>query len=692
MPRVTNIGQEILVSAPGTMFQNGAHAASRPDGRYMVVWLDYSGYTPSGDVSVVRARMFDALGEPLGASFTVNPANVDYEYAPRTVALSDGRFLVTWFGWNTSLEGQVVNADGTLSGSPFLIGPARNGLGTVAALPDGGFVAVWKDGSDPGLRLQNFSATGTPVGTATVIAQAPGEEQFPEIVTLSGSLFAAVWTQPARLLKWAQQFDLNAAAVGSEFEVNADSDPRYNYAGDSIAYLDNGRYVIAWAEDNPTEFDTDGTSVRAQVFEADGSLAGEEFQVNTTTAGRQYNPSVAVAANGQFVIAWSDDAGIVNAQMFSAAIRPWNLTGTAGDDFLEGDRLVDTLSGAAGDDWLWGLGGNDTLDGGDGIDTIDYSEKTGSVRVTLRDTGDASVQVNNVAEDTVRNVENILGGSGQNLLTGNGSANIFGGGEINDVLVMLGGNDIAFGAGNNDYLYMGLGDDIAVGGDGVDVLLLEGGIDEGQGGDGQDYIFGGDGDDSLFGEAGVDVLQGEAGNDFFDGGIGSDYLYGGAGNDVAYGGTDVADDHVSPGNDIFVMEDGDDEAYGQRGQDYFYMGNGNDYANGGLGVDVFLGGAGNDQFEGGPGVDYAWGEAGNDGFIFSDDSGVMVIQDFTPGGTQDHLFLSDVPFDGFRGAMAAITYYAGMNTSILTIDADTAVWLVGVRPNQLTTADFLFFY
>ena len=652
----------------------------------MVVWVDNTG--SGADPSVVKARLYDALGTPLGAALTVNPVNASNEFDPSVIALSDGRFLVTWHG-PSSLEGQVVNAAGTKSGSAFTIATAASGEASVAALPNGGFVAVWKSGSEAGLRLQNFSATGTPVGTATVIAQTPGAEQFPEIVKLSGSLFAAVWTETSLpLVKRAQQFDLNAAAVGSEFAVTASSDPRYNYAGNSIAYLDNGRYVIAWTENNPSDFDTDGTSIRAQVFEANGTPAGDGFQVNSTTAGRQYNPSVAVAANGQFVITWSDDAGIVNAQMFSAAIVAWNLTGSTGDDFLEGDSLVDTLSGAAGDDWLWGLGGNDTLDGGDGSDTIDYSEKTGSVRVTLRDTGDASVLVNNVAEDTVRNVENIIGGSGQNLLTGNAAANIFVGGTINDVLVMLGGDDIAFGEGGNDYLYMGLGNDTAVGGAGVDVLLLEGGNDEGQGGDGQDYIFGGDGNDRLFGEAGVDVLQGEAGDDYFDGGTGSDYFYGGIGNDTAFGGID--DNLLLPGNDIFVMEDGNDTAFGETGQDYFYMGNGDDYANGGIGVDVFLGGAGNDQFEGGPGVDYAWGEAGNDGFILNRDSGVMVIQDFTPGGTQDHLLLSDVPFVGFNGAMAAITYYAGMNTSILTIDANTSVWLVGVRPNQLTTADFIF--
>ena len=44
----------------------------------------------------------------------------------------------------------------------------------------------------------------------------------------------------------------------------------------------------------------------------------------------------------------------------------------------------------------------------------------------------------------------------------------------------------------------------------------------------------------------------------------------------------------------------------------------------------------------------------------------------------------------FSQALAASTYYAGMNTTIVTVDADTSVWLVGVNRTQLTAADFAF--
>jgi uncharacterized protein YkwD len=300
------------------------------------------------------------------------------------------------------------------------------------------------------------------------------------------------------------------------------------------------------------------------------------------------------------------------------------------------------------------------------IDVIDTSTIQSSVGLTLLSgaTRLVGLGVNGVQFTGTAGNEQLIGSAGP------------------DVLVALGGADQSQGGDGNDYLYMGDGNDTAYGNVGVDVLLLEVGDDLGYGGDDTDYIFGGVGNDTLLGEGGVDVLQGEAGDDIFDGGTGGDYVYGGTGNDTAYG---------RDGNDIFVMEAGNDTAFGEEGQDYFYMGDGDDSGNGGAGVDVFLGGAGNDVFEGGSGVDYAWGEAGNDAFLVRAASGVMVVNDFIAGGTDDVVRLTaDTGITTFAQALASSTYYAGMNTTILTVDADTSVWLVGINRTQLTAADFVF--
>lgn len=299
------------------------------------------------------------------------------------------------------------------------------------------------------------------------------------------------------------------------------------------------------------------------------------------------------------------------------------------------------------------------------IDVIDASTVHTSVNLTIvSGVGKlAALGVNALLLTGSAGVEELIGNSGDN------------------VLVTLGGNDTARGGDGNDYLYMGTDNDTAFGGSGVDVLLLDAGNDVGHGDADQDYLFGGLGNDTLWGDGGVDVLQGEDGDDTFFGGADGDYVYGGAGNDTGFGGD---------GNDIFVMGDGHDVAAGDVGQDYFYLGNGDDSALGGEGVDVFLGDAGNDRFEGGTGVDYAWGGTGNDHYVINGSSGVVVVQDFVAGGTEDAIVLGgDLIALDLGQVLNKATYYAGMNTTIVSLDADTAVWLIGVNKSQLTADDFL---
>ena len=126
------------------------------------------------------------------------------------------------------------------------------------------------------------------------------------------------------------------------------------------------------------------------------------------------------------------------------------VVGSSFDDTIVGSDNVDTLMGGAGNDVLRGGLGKDVLDGGTGVDTADYVDKTVAVSVALKGPTNAVVKVNGVAEDTVRNIENVTGGSGRDTLTGDGLANTLSGGAGNDVLNGGEGNDVLIGGLGND--------------------------------------------------------------------------------------------------------------------------------------------------------------------------------------------------------------------------------------------------
>lgn len=145
------------------------------------------------------------------------------------------------------------------------------------------------------------------------------------------------------------------------------------------------------------------------------------------------------------------------------------IVGSAGNNRLRGMAGNDSLSGGDGDDSFEGGKGNDTIEGGSGVDTMDYSRSVTNLAVTLDGLANdgAFGEVDAIGAD----VENCMGGSGNDLITGSPGANLLMGGGGNDTLIGLGGIDTLLGEAGNDLLQPGPEAGEAIdGGDGTDTV------------------------------------------------------------------------------------------------------------------------------------------------------------------------------------------------------------------------------
>lgn len=306
---------------------------------------------------------------------------------------------------------------------------------------------------------------------------------------------------------------------------------------------------------------------------------------------------------------------------------------SAGDDYIRGGSLADTLVGEAGrdtidgglgNDGLWGGGGDDRLNGGDGADYLSgdggndiLDGGTGADRLLgglgndtyyVDNAGDVITEISGQGIDTVyasssytmaANIENLIITTGSNVISGNELANTITGSGLADTVK---------GGGGSDTISGGTGADVLDGGDGQDRLL---------GGDGNDVLSGNDGNDSLDGAYGKDVMSGGQGNDYVNAGADADTIYGGAGNDGVYGGG---------GNDTIFGEDGNDRLYGDGGDDYIRGGAGSDVMTGGQ-----INGAGNKGAN-----TYAWARAD----IVNGDGNSTGLDHITDFGTGDRIDFS----------------------------------------------------
>ncbi|MCA9110886.1 MAG: hypothetical protein KDA52_13130, partial [Planctomycetaceae bacterium] len=185
------------------------------------------------------------------------------------------------------------------------------GSPSVAIAANGNYVATWssdgQDGDSTGVYAQRFDANGNALGSEfRVNTYTTSSQIHPSIAMAASGASVIVWNGAGQggdtTGVHAQRYDANGNAVGGEFQVNTTSIDDQYYA--SVAMADSGEFVIAWSSNSQ---DGDQYGIFAQRYDAHGTALGGEFQVNTYTTGRQWIPSVAMAETGQFVISWTSD-------------------------------------------------------------------------------------------------------------------------------------------------------------------------------------------------------------------------------------------------------------------------------------------------------------------------------------------------------------------------------------------------
>lgn len=139
-----------------------------------------------------------------------------------------------------------------------------------------------------------------------------------------------------------------------------------------------------------------------------------------------------------------------------------------GNDDAFGGAGDDNISGGSGNDKIRGGLGKDVINGNIGIDTADYSDKSAAVVVTLAGSQSSTVKIAGVIEDSILNIECLIGGSASDTFVGDLFANQLVGNSGDDNLAGNGGNDNISGGVGNDFMRGGTGSDRLTGGTGAD--------------------------------------------------------------------------------------------------------------------------------------------------------------------------------------------------------------------------------
>jgi len=566
----------------------------------------------------------------------------------------------------------------------------------VAGLGGGNFVVSWQsntqDGSGNGIFAQIFSSD-------SLLGDAPIAESDSFLIVedsiLSGNLLAAngngADSDPDGDYLTVSAVNGEAAGINSQITLasgallTANRDGRFVYdpngAFDSLTpgemATDSFTYTVSDPRGNS---DTATVSVRI-----DGLESGIVVLDGSGTL-------IGTSANDQIVMGDGNDLvhGGAGTDYLGGGAGEDRLYGEGDGDFLDGGSGQDQLLGGPGNDWLFGGTGNDYLDGGSDVDTAAYADDTSGIVLNLV----AGTSVSAFSGlDTLVSIEIVIGGSGNDAITGDADTNVLRGGSGDDTLDGGTGADSLVGGDGNDIYYVDntadvvteTNPDVGTGGfdyvistvnfmlgANVEQLILQGSATQGtgnlgdnvlyginsfvplmlDGGGGNDVIYGSPaGNSTLIGGSGVDTLLAYGGNNTMQGGLGSDIYYTYTASDVLseVGGDGI--DTVYSNHDIVVAEDfeqvlltpGATSAISNSLDDNnIFYGNstgGPVTLSGGGGADVLFGGSFADSLVGGAGVDLLFGLGGADDLVGGDDtdvyylqSGTEVVTETTTGG------------------------------------------------------------
>lgn len=192
-----------------------------------------------------------------------------------------------------------------------------------------------------------------------------GDQYYRSAVAAIGTAgnFVVVWTSynqddPTNYNSgiFGQRFSSNGSKIGSEFQVNT-----YTSASQENPHVaalgTNGGFIVAWRSrlQSPTPQDGSQAGMFGQIYAADGSAQGGEFQINTYTTGYQeYGRILELTSGGDFVVVWNSgrffdgagtqdgsDGGIIGQRFDSAG-------STIGSEFLVNEFTVGNQGEAAG--------------------------------------------------------------------------------------------------------------------------------------------------------------------------------------------------------------------------------------------------------------------------------------------------------------------------------------------------------
>ena len=380
---------DIQVNTYTTSYQRAASVAMDADGNFVVAWQSRN---QDGSNWGIYAQRYEAPAPPvsftervpIGSETQVNTYTTANQLFPDVATDADGDYVIVWQGnqqdgFGYGVFGQRFDTDGTAAGMEFRVNIAtaqNQDEAAVAMDAAGNFIVVWESSDDDenGIFARRYQADGTALdaGDVRINVTTQFNQTTPTVAMDAAGNYVVAWTSGTmsngdEILY--RRFLADGTALDAA-DVSANTYTTGVQMAPSAAMDANGNFVIAW-ESNGQDGDDNG--IYARRFQDDGTaLDMSDVQINTITTDSQDSPSVAMDADGNFVVTWKSsgtdgDSNGIFARRFQADGTALDVADVQVNTYTTGSQERPDVSVDADGDYVivWESAGQD----GDGLGT-----------------------------------------------------------------------------------------------------------------------------------------------------------------------------------------------------------------------------------------------------------------------------------------------------------------------------------
>jgi len=305
-------------------------------GDFVIAWLDSRNHSGEDvDYYDVYFQQYDSSGQAAGGNRTaLGDTGSEGQYHPTVAIGDDGRLAIAWNDnridrSQSDAYFQRYDGEGHALGGSVKAGAAgENSSQTASQLvidSAGGFIVVWEDDLNGKVNTDVFCQRFDAEGNAREACRRANDDSGsadqtrPAVAMAGNSGFIVAWTDERNSFQdpfltydiFFRQYDAKGNPMGPSRQVNEEISKIRDSTNPAVASDADGNFVIAWTDNRIHSWD-----IYCQRFDASGQALGSNEMVNTggNYDSEERSPAIAMNSRGDYVIAWMSsqawDSGI----------------------------------------------------------------------------------------------------------------------------------------------------------------------------------------------------------------------------------------------------------------------------------------------------------------------------------------------------------------------------------------------